>query len=343
MTFAHRKTARITRGEAGQSLIIIAAAFLALLIIIGLAIDLGLMYVERIQLGRACDAAALAAAQELPFEDFAARRAIQYLRDNGYDPSNTELIVLGPSAGPGDPGYLGWSAPPNSKGTITIDAERFEDDAAIDPDNSADKILVYGRVNVPMNFMLLIGFRTVPVEAQAVAENVSNVDVSIVYDRSGSMEFDTRCYGCFGPTSDPYPQGRRLPLPYPTELCAETSEWWEEYDGYKIMAAEAEFFSYSTSYREHNYHREYYQYPGTYWAVQRWPDSYASGFRSPYDNDHRGANMMHMPFAMVDGHSSVNSAAPRLDYDFTIPDPEGSGDAAATMRVPGVSGGPGYG
>ena len=119
-TVFRRWTGRIARDQTGQSLLIIAGAFVGLLVIIGLAIDLGLMYIERIQLGRACDAAALAGAQELPFEDFAARRAIQYLRENGYDPTNTELIVLGPSAHLGDPGYLGWTAPANSRGTMAV-------------------------------------------------------------------------------------------------------------------------------------------------------------------------------------------------------------------------------
>jgi hypothetical protein len=293
-----------------------------LLVIIGLAIDLGLMYVERIQLGRACDAAALAAAQELPFEDFAARRAIQYLRENGYDPNNTELIVLGPSAHLGDPGYLGWNAPANPKGTVTIDCDRFEDSTAPDPNNSADKVMVYGRINVRMNFMLFIGFREVPVSAQAVAENVSNVDVAIVYDRSGSMEFDTRCYGCYEAyaPAGAYPNGRRYPLPYDANICAASQPIVN--GSYRILVAEAEYFTYNSSYVEHDYHREYYvpNTNSTYWAIQRDPGAYASGYRSPYSNDNRGAHMMHMPFsALVDGHSTVDSKAPRLDYAFTIP------------------------
>ncbi len=321
-TMFRRWTSRVAREQAGQSLLIIAVAFVGLLVIIGLAIDLGLMYIERIQLGRACDAAALAGAQELPFEDFAARRAIQYLRENGYDPTNTELIVLGPSAHLGDPGYLGWSAPASSKGTVTIDCDRFEDSTAPDPNNSADKVMVYGQVNVRMNFMLFIGFREVPVSAQAVAENVSNVDVAIVYDRSGSMEFDTRCYGCYEPyaPAGAYPNGRRYPLPYDANICAASQPIVN--GSFRILVAEAEYFTYNSSYVEHDYHREYYV-PGTnstYWALQREPGAGASGYRSPYSNDHRGANMMHMPFsALVDGHATVDSKAPRLDYNFDIP------------------------
>ena len=65
-----------SRGESGQSIILLTAAFVALLLIVGLAIDLGMVYIERIRLSRACDAAALAAASELPLEEEAQRRAI---------------------------------------------------------------------------------------------------------------------------------------------------------------------------------------------------------------------------------------------------------------------------
>ena len=48
--------------------------------------------------------------------------------------------------------------------------------------------------------MRLIGSAIVPVEAQAIAENVSNVDVVIVYDGSGSKNGDAWREGTCGPT-----------------------------------------------------------------------------------------------------------------------------------------------
>jgi hypothetical protein len=312
---------RTTRDEAGQSLIILVVAFFALLVIIGLAVDLGLMYIERIKLGRACDAAALAAAQDLPFEEFAARRAIQYLLENGYDASNTELIVRGPS----NAAALSWPAPADSIGTITIDMEAYEDGdlSGSEKDNSADKILVNGQVDVTTNFMQLIGFRTVPVQAQAIAENVSNLDIMIVYDQSGSMNDDTYCYRdssqnpCYIQGNNEYPAGERLTVPFADWIA--NPQQPVVYDGREILVAEAEYYSYSTSYGEHPYYRDYYQFPGTFWMLQRVAHSQASGYRYSYD-DRRGAHLMHMPHrSSVPGHSSATSAAPRLDYDFTIP------------------------
>jgi Mg-chelatase subunit ChlD len=306
-------------------LLIIGFAVFVLLVIIGLAIDLGLMYVERIQLGRACDAAALAGAQELPFEEFAVKRAIQYLTENGYDPSNTELVVMGPA----NAGALSWPAPAGSRGTITIDTESYENDDTGDRDNSADKIRVQGRVNVPMNFMLLIGFDQVPVEAQAIAENVSNLDIVIVYDKSGSMNDDTYCYGenptntaqpkpCYSKDpGDEYPEGERLYLPYDASFCG--GETPVTYNGSQILVAEAEYFSYSTSYGQHDYHRDNYVKPNTFWMLQRTKDSQASGYRHTKD-DERGAHMMHQPhLGEIDGHKNVTAKSPRLDYDFDIP------------------------
>lgn len=326
-----RWTRYLGRDEGGQSLIVVAAAVLGLMVIIGLAVDLGLMYIERIQLGRACDAAALAGAQELPFEDFAVKRAIQFLKENGYDPTNTELIVTGPA----NAAALSWPAPADSRGTIIIDTEKYENDYTGDRDNSADKIRVGGRIDVPMHFMLLIGFSSVPVEAAAVAENVTNLDIVIVYDQSGSMNDDTYCYSENPPANDPnknepcysknssqeYPAGERLYLPLDESLCASSAPQTPiTYNGAQILVAEAEYFSYSTSYGAQDYHRDNYVAPNTFWMLQRTEGSQASGYRYTKD-DKRGAHMMHLPqLEEIPGHKTVTASSPRLDYDFSIPE-----------------------
>jgi hypothetical protein len=314
---------RATHGEGGQSLLIVAFAFVALLVIIGLAVDLGLVYVERIRLGKACDAAALAAAQELPFEEFAIKRAMQYLRENGYGPENTRLHVSGPPSGDGAAIESSWNQHNSDViGDVYVDCQEFEDDtlSGSERDNSADKIRVSGRVHVSMNFMRLIGFDRAPVSASAIAENVSHLDVVIVYDKSGSMQFDTRCFDCYDKAEgEVYPEGVRYPLPFDDTFCNSTDTSLV-YNSYEILVAEAEYYAYSTSYFEHDYHVEAYQFPNTYWAIQRTPYSAASGERDPVANDKRGAHMMHMPFSdIVDGHSSAPDNAPRLDYVFTIP------------------------
>ncbi|OQY26179.1 MAG: hypothetical protein B6I34_00350 [Anaerolineaceae bacterium 4572_32.1] len=83
------------QNEEGQSIILLAATFIAFIAIVGLAIDLGLVYIERVKIARAVDAAALAAVQELPNEQLALLRAIEYLENNGYDLTNSRIEYFG--------------------------------------------------------------------------------------------------------------------------------------------------------------------------------------------------------------------------------------------------------
>jgi hypothetical protein len=180
-----RQAGGSSRGESGQSIILLTFAFVALMLIVGLAIDLGMVYIERIRLSRACDAAALAAASELPFEDEAQLRAIEALAHNGYDVNSAMINING--------SYR--SGPPSGASvTIDINTEDYQNAGAED---TADKIRVDGVSIVRMNIMQLIGIREAPVTWRAVAENVTNVDIALVLDRSGSMQEDTICFGCY--------------------------------------------------------------------------------------------------------------------------------------------------
>ena len=75
----------VHRGQRGQSLIIVVLAFIGILALAGLAVDLGMVYVEQVRLARAADAIVLAAVSELPVEEAAHERGMLYLRDNGYN------------------------------------------------------------------------------------------------------------------------------------------------------------------------------------------------------------------------------------------------------------------
>ena len=75
--------------EEGQSLVLVAFAIIVLVGFVGLGVDLGLAYIERVRIQRAADAAALAAASELSSssepELAAGLRALEYLAENDYD------------------------------------------------------------------------------------------------------------------------------------------------------------------------------------------------------------------------------------------------------------------
>lgn len=240
--------------QKGQSIIIIVFAFLGLIAMLGLALDLGLVYIEQVRISRTTDAASLAAVVELPFEEEAMRRAIEFIELNGYSREDTEIRVRGcvvPPSGnlanvdegadpadgldPADTvpitptnNVSGWvyrpavNDPPrnvfvidtlgyqpveyNLSGQVTT---QNNENCGPDLYGTANKLRVAGRSNVNMNFMQFFGFGEVPVEDQALGENVTSLDVVVVFDVSGSMDFETTCYGCWEKV------GSRNPVDYP--------------------------------------------------------------------------------------------------------------------------------
>jgi len=137
--------------ERGQSIVLLAIAMVVLLLFAGLALDAGILYIRRIQLSQAVDAAALACVTEMPDLAATTTRAKQFMRANGIDP-DTQLAVFtvtqGLPAGMVVPGVV-----PEHVATITA------------------------RWDVRPYFMQLIGFRVIPLTEQASAEYRAVVDM----------------------------------------------------------------------------------------------------------------------------------------------------------------------
>ncbi|HXV99787.1 MAG TPA: pilus assembly protein TadG-related protein, partial [Anaerolineae bacterium] len=252
------------REQKGQSIIIFTFAFIGLIAMLGLALDLGLVYIEKVKVNRAADATALAAVVELPYEQDTINRAIEFIRLNGYDVGvDTEVLIRGCVVSPttyidsqgathvynlppggaqnvGEPGFtnpmtrttlvtganyiLATQNPPRA--TFVVDTGGYQagvpdadddEECAANILGTATKLRVSGRVNVNMSFMQFFGFRTVPVQDEATAENLTSLDVMVVFDISGSMEDQTICHDCWVRNSyNPnYPNnGYFNPLPY---------------------------------------------------------------------------------------------------------------------------------
>ncbi|MEX2246533.1 MAG: pilus assembly protein TadG-related protein [Dehalococcoidia bacterium] len=142
----------LPRGENGQIVPILGLFMVAMLAIIGLAIDLGRIYIEKAELSRALDAAALAGTLELPDTALAETKAQEYLGEN-----MPEAIFLPPIIDV-----------PNQKVTIRASSE------------------------VDMLFLRMVGIFSVDVaaEAQAGASNFDTalpLDVVILLDDTGTM------------------------------------------------------------------------------------------------------------------------------------------------------------
>ncbi len=223
--------------EKGQSFIILAFTFVGFIALLGLAIDLGMVYIERTALKRAIDAAVLSGVTELGNEEEAGIRAMEYLNLNGYDLTDSNIYFRGcisdsdnyynsdgsfcGTAGCGndnDPNqiinaqdFYPYSLMQPNDADVTnvfeIDTYRFQStgdcgDADGNPATpplvgDANKLVVTGTVKVDMSFMSLLGFAFVPVKDHSIAQNLDSIDAVVVLDRSGSMEFDPVCYGCW--------------------------------------------------------------------------------------------------------------------------------------------------
>jgi hypothetical protein len=211
---------RIPKGDQqrGQSLIIVAFLIVALLAAVGLAVDLGLMYVEKVRLGRAVDAAALAGAQELPDTSAARSRAVEYINLNGYDENAEDFDFR-----------CSFISEPECTG-----------------EQCYYHIVISGTKQVNLTFMRVLGFETVDISAHAIGENANRLDIAIVIDVSGSMDDDTclpagtMSNGCspwwdtatelFFEDFEEYDQGDYGGEGYEDRLCGANSPWSCEVD-----------------------------------------------------------------------------------------------------------------
>jgi len=321
----------LQRDQEGQSLVFIAFAFIGILAFVGLGVDLGTVYVERVETGRAVDAAALAAVSELPLEGAAHQRALVYLQDNGYDYQAADAEVAIDTYQDGQ-----YTADPGGNTTIWVDTSYSQESGQPD---TADHIRIRVRQKIPTMFMQFVGFDEIAVGTAAEAENINHIDTVIVYDESGSMEFDTLCYGCWEPSSEDgvqYPDGSIYPLPWgnqvagPPDHCL-TDDLYHERDGDYWFVIEAEEYSYLNV----DYHDWAYTPYFGFWVMQR-------NGKGSMGRDSRGAYLSYHPYASYLGTTGLGVPctwddllngrycrrgvpggpfpAPRADYAFQVPE-----------------------
>lgn len=362
--------------QKGQSIIILAFAFLGLIAMLGLALDLGLVYIERVRLRRAVDAAVLAGVTELPFESQAFERALQYLDDNGYPVNGGSIDVYFAGCWPGQgPNFDDTNNPPPGnpypispgapypmpadapRARIILDTYSFQDQTAKNDERCnrgtrtfgmANKLSITGTIPVRMNFMQFFGFREVPVTDNAIAQNVTSLDVAVVFDRSGSMEFDTICYGCWTPSGSgvEYPgNGAFHPIPFDSSdgannvidkgLCTQNQIPYQN-SGNNYLIMEAELY-----YRNNSLWDREFRQPGQgFWAIQR-------NNKGTSSIDGTGTYVSHHPFPRFAQSCNAasgdvgqfyslaeaqNGSAPMLEYAFTPPN-TWSGNIYVWLRV----------
>jgi hypothetical protein len=200
--------------------------------------------------------------------------------------------------------------------------------------NSANRIRVDVQEKADVYFMRLFGFENLPVAAHAIAENISDLDVALIFDKSGSMEFDTLCYGCWTPKSGvAYPDGDLWPLPWggppnglPTHCQGEGNDPPWVYDNKNYIVIEGEDYSRLSN----PYARNQTDLGQTYWVLGRnndYPNNTTPGYMKSgggakaLGRDGRGGYISHHP-----PRTSINAdgtGVPCYWNDLQSPGPSG--------------------
>lgn len=167
--------------ESGQSLIILALTFVAMLAFVGLVIDVGSLYVTYTQLKRAVDAAAVAAANNIKYPQDTAEERKAKLTE-----SARELLTLHNVT---DVSTLHVF--------VCTDTSIPADFVSICPDTAAGEsprklAYVEATQRSPVYFLRLFGVQSIPFTTSSVGE-AATVDLVLVFDTSESMASDTDC------------------------------------------------------------------------------------------------------------------------------------------------------
>ena len=175
-----------TRSQRGQSLVIVAMAFIGLGVMVGLAVDGGILFIAQAHLRRAVDAAAIAAATQMRVgqsPESIQRFAYQFIRMNGVDPSTVVVSLYNYNNDPsGATGQMAQDCHWQDANLVDAAYDRYRLCTA--PQRKL--IRVEGRAVARFAFMPLMGIMTTTVIADAVSESAS-VDAVLVLDTSNSM------------------------------------------------------------------------------------------------------------------------------------------------------------
>ncbi len=164
------------KGERGQVLALCALFMVVLLLFVGLAIDFGMAYVTKAQLGKAADAAALTAAR---YSAMGKNQAEQLA--NATQLANAAFAMNYNSS---SPGYSGNAVP-----TPVVTPTTCPDPIKCPTDSGTLWSVTATATNQTLFAKLLPGFSTVNVASSATSL-ARTVEMTLVLDRSSSMQSD---------------------------------------------------------------------------------------------------------------------------------------------------------
>ena len=159
----------IQRSETGQSIVLLAFGFIALVAFVGITTDVSLMFVRYATLRRAVDSASIAAATQLrQGSDYASVRlaAQQFIDFHGMENYNVEVNTC-----------------------QSVDTAH-EDYSELCTEDQRKLVKVYARGRMPTVFLKLIGWDSFPLDVTAISETAA-LDVVLMMDVSESMLQET--------------------------------------------------------------------------------------------------------------------------------------------------------
>lgn len=187
------------RSRSGQSIILVAFAFIALIAFVGIATDVALLFVRYSTLRRAVDAAAIAAAGQVRENaNYMSLNAVamQFIQSHGLNPDSVKVETCETDI-----------EATIKKGTYTTGKTAYEYLAGINPvvppnvsppselcTKSPQKLVrVSAQIESPTAFLHVIGWQTVTLQTSSLSQTAL-LDVALVLDTSLSEAGDTRVH-----------------------------------------------------------------------------------------------------------------------------------------------------
>ncbi|NLF74274.1 MAG: hypothetical protein GX573_01150, partial [Chloroflexi bacterium] len=189
---------RLLRSQRGQSIVLLAFAFIALVAFVGLVTDLALLFVRYASLRRAVDAAAIAAAGQIREGTSYGEVAIaaqQYIELHNLEPDTilVETCETDIDAWRKGTGEFEDEGPhPESLFPPPV-SDHMPNTELCDWGDPHKLVRVSAQINSPTTFLSLIGIGHITLEATSVSETAV-LDVALVIDTSESMSNQTDIY-----------------------------------------------------------------------------------------------------------------------------------------------------
>jgi hypothetical protein len=216
---------RLRRSQRGQSIVLMAFAFIALIAFVGLVTDLALLFVRYAALRRAVDSAAIAAAGQIrEGTDYGevTVAAKQYIELHNLEADSILVETCETDIYQWREGLGHWEGDPHPEGLYPAPVSQHMPETELcDWDNPHKLVRVSAQVQSPTTFLGLIGVEDITLEATSVSETAV-LDIALVIDTSESMSNQTSISDYTGVGLGPNPGGGAMSIR--AECVSDTGE-----------------------------------------------------------------------------------------------------------------------